>query len=267
MTLQDAFIRLIVSLSGMEGVLSIGKSGGESLPEQNESDIDVFIFCDAVPTAHDRSAAIGDLGGTVSEMKLSERKGRFWGVCDFLTLVKAEVCLMYFTVADMDAEIESVLSGSRLDRESEYFYPSGRCASVLSMHVLSDKNGYIARLKARLSTYPPALADKAFRHHMRKTYDAEDFERAVSRDDVLFYHSVLELAIDHFLQALFALNHCFFPSRKRSAQLMESFDRKPKNCAARMLEVIALGSKPETLRQSSVVWAALLRELSEYDTV
>ena len=168
---------------------------------------------------------------------------------------------MYFNISDMNNEIESVLNGSRLDRESEYFYPTGRCATFLSMCILYDKTGYIADMKEKLSVYPQSLAEKLYNHHIRKINDGEDFERAVIRGDILFYHATLELAIDHFLQALFALNQCWFPGRKRTLQFVQEFKIKPIECFERLLKVIELSAVAETLPQSYEIWSALCTEL------
>ena len=254
---------LINAISEIDGVMSIGKSGGKNIPEHNESDIDIFVFCSQFPESQTRKSAVKKLAAVVSEMKLSEKTGRFWGGCDFVTIEGTEICLMYFNISDMNDEIESILNGSRLDRESEYFYPTGRCASFLSMYILYDKAGYISDMKEKLSVYPLSLAEKLYNHHICKINDAEDFERAISRGDVLFYHSTLELAIDHFLQTLFALNRCFFPSRKRNLQFIERFKNKPSNCSDRLLEVIELGSKSTTLSQSYDIWSALCEDLLE----
>ncbi|MCL2703341.1 MAG: DUF4037 domain-containing protein [Defluviitaleaceae bacterium] len=260
MSLHECFYSLINAVSSIDGVLSIGKSGGEKLPVQNESDIDIFVFCNQIPNAEARQAALRS-ESAVSEMKISETGGRFWGVCDFITVDTVEICLMYFTVSDMNGEIESVLNGSRLDRENEYFYPTGRCATFLSMYILYDKNGYISDMKEKLSVYPQLLSKKLYNHHILKVNDNEDFERAVRRGDVLFYHATLERAADHYFQALFALNKCFFPSRKRTLSLIEDFKYKPTNCSARLLEVIELGARAETLSKSYEIWSALCKEL------
>lgn len=263
MALLESYNQLIDVVSKMDEVLSIGKSGGDKLPDQNESDIDIFIFCSEVPDIKTRQKAIKTLGAVLSNIKINEIGGRFWGVCDYVAIQDTEICLMYFTVADMNSDIESVLNGSRLDREDEYFYPTGRCATFLSMHILYDEKDYISAMKEKLSQYPQSLAEMLFTHHIRKINDEEDFDRAVSRGDVLFYHSTLESAIDHFLQALFALNHCFFPSRKRTIQFIEGFKYKPQNCSERLLKVIALGSKPETLSLSYSFWSELCKETLE----
>ncbi|MCL2544789.1 MAG: DUF4037 domain-containing protein [Clostridia bacterium] len=239
---------------------AIGKSGGAAFPERDESDIDLFVLCRRAPDARARLSAIHALGDAVSEIQIGEAADRFWGTCDFFALHGTEVCLMYFTITDMNDEIDSVLNACRLDREGEYFYPTGRCAAFLSMHSLLDRDGYIAGMQERLSVYPPELSQKLYQHHKEMIHDAEDFERAVARGDVLFYHATLELAIDHFLQALFALNRCFFPSRKRTAAFIEGFSVKPANCAERLLQAIEWGAKPETLPKSYLVWCALCKD-------
>ncbi len=261
MNFSDDYHRLIEQISRLEEVLSIGRSGGEKLPVQNESDIDLFVFCSEIPSVENRRSAIERLGDTVTDCEISEKAGRFWGVCDFVFIGDAEICLMYFTTDEMDKDIESVLNGSRLDREDEYYYPTGRCASFLSMHILCDKQGYIKAMQEKLSVYPEGLSKKLFEYHIRKINDEEDFERAVSRRDVLFYHATLERALDHFLQALFALNRCFFPSRKRTIEWIERFEKKPENCSERLLKVIKLGASPETLFASYQIWCELCDDI------
>ena len=264
MNIKECFDALMASLQKSDGVLSIGKSGGEKLPEKDESDIDIFVICDSVPSVEERQNAVESLGDAVTGSSIHETAGRFWGVCDFIFVSGADICLMYFTAAGMDAEIETVLNGSRLNREDEYFYPTGRCASFLSMHILCDKTGYIAGMKKRLADYPRHLAEMQFNYHIKKINDAEDFSRAVSRGDVLFYHAVLESALDHYLQALFALNRRYFPGRKRSLQFIEQFDIKPDECAFRLLRTIELGASEETLHQSYKIWSALCDELKGF---
>ena len=93
-------------------------------------------------------------------------------------------------------------------------------------------------MQKKLGNYPQDLAEKMFDFHIRKVNNEEDFNRAVSKKDILLFHSVLESGLDHFLQALFALNFCYFPSRKRSLQFIGQFERKPVDCAQRLLRAV-----------------------------
>ena len=262
--LDECYSTLLHEISQISDVVSIGKSGGNRLPEHGESDIDIFIFCGRIPDIDTRRAVIHKLGDKITGAKFSGQGGRFWGTIDFLSVEETEICLMYFTMSFMSAEIESVLRGDRLDKEAGMFYPTGRCATMISMHILYDKTGYIAGIKELLSVYPNVLAEKIIQRHIPKMNDREDFERAVPRADVLFYHATLENSIDHFLQVLFALNRYFLPSRKRTIQIINAFKITPENCGERLLQTIELGAKPETLSLSYDVWSLLCRELAGF---
>lgn len=169
---------------------------------------------------------------------------------------------MYYTIAGMNDEIESTLSGEHPDKEDNYFYPTGRCASFLTMHTLCDKLCYIAAMQKRLYVYPESLAAQLIRYHLDLLADVEDLERAISRKDALFYHFALDLSLDHFLQAQFALNRCCFPNRKRTQSFIEIFTKKPERCAERILDVVALGARGETIMQSYEEFSTLCRELT-----
>jgi hypothetical protein len=256
-----AFTRLIAALGGMEGVRAIGKTGGASLPQDGLSDVDVFVFCTEIPDAEHRGQCLRALGEELEITSLGTESGPHWGLIDFLDLQGLEVCLMYFPCAGFATSLEGILRGERPAMEGNYFYPTGRCATVLGMHVFLDRDRYLQRLKEHLGDYPSGLASALLAHHLPRINDDEDFGRAVHRQDVLFYHITLDRAIDSFLQALFALNRCYFPSRKRSLQYMEGFAAKPDDCAARLLRVVALGACPETLTESHQLWTALCADL------
>lgn len=261
--LNESYSLLIEAVSRINTVMSIGKSGGKELPESNESDIDIFIYCSSTPSLESRQEVIDGLGDIATDSKLSYTEGRFWGTCDYVTVQDTEICLMYFTIDNAKAEIESILNGERLDKEDNYFYPTGRCATMLSMYALYDKNGFIADMKEKLTRYPLELAQKLISRHIGQINDAEDFGRAVTRLDVLFYHSTLEIALDHFLQVLFAMNKRFLPSRKRSLQFIHNFCVKPVDCDKKLLQVIELGAKAETIAQSYSAWESLCVELEK----
>jgi len=120
---------------------------------------------------------------------------------------------------------------------------------------------FLNSLKEKLSKYPNKLAEILIKYHFNKLEDTEDLERAVMRKDVLFYHFAMDLAIDCFLQALFALNKTYFPSRKRTLDFIKNFNIKPERCEERLLEVVKLGSYPEGISQSYELWSDTVDEL------
>lgn len=260
-TAEASFARLMDALGTLDQVRAIGKSGGPDLPLDGGSDVDIFLFCQQIPDVQHRGDCLRALGQGCEITSLGTESGPYWGLIDFIEVQGLEVCLMYFRCDEFTASLEGILRGERLRREGNYFYPTGRCASVLGMHALMDRDGYLAGLQRWLAEYPDTLARRLMDCHRGRMNDGEDFGRAVARGDVLFYHATLDLAMDAFLQALFALNRRYFPSRKRSLQFIEGFAVQPDDCAARLLRVVALGAQAETLAESHRLWAQLCQEL------
>jgi len=259
--LQTAFDALLEALKSEPSLRAIGKTGGESLPKDGYSDIDLFLFCDAIPPRTAREAVLRPLAGIVEIVSFGEQEHPHWGLVDSILLGEQEVYLMYFTQDLFEQSIADILQGKRTEREENYFYPTGRLASIQGMYAFYDPDGFLAELKTRVKVYPDALRDAILSRCLPKIDDHEDFLRAIRRKDELFYHSTLDLALDRFLQALFALNRVYFPSRKRSLEYIHGFAIKPDNCEARLERAVALGARAETLEESYSAWRELCREL------
>ncbi|HWT75727.1 MAG TPA: hypothetical protein VN258_13560 [Mobilitalea sp.] len=73
----------------------------------------------------------------------------------------------------------------------------------------------------------------------------------------------MDLAIDHFLQLLFAMNKVYFPSRKRTLELIGHFEIKPHNCIENLLEIVRLGGYSETLDHSYELWCRMVNDLMD----
>lgn len=258
---QQAFEKLVMLVSSMEGVEALGQSGSGKLPVAGESDVDVFVFCDRVPPPEARREALQPLGTQMGSVEIGALHSRHWGEGDRLDLLGMEVWLMYFDARAQRGYLEAVLRGEHPDKVDNYFYPTGRLATVAGMKVLFDRSGWLRSAKELLKEYPVALARKLATRHAASLGDTEDLERAVSRRDVLFYHFALDLALDHFLQALFALNRAYFPSRKRSLEIARGFKAQPEDMPERLHAILELGGKPVTLRESFEEWEKLTGEL------
>jgi hypothetical protein len=253
--------RIVTSVAAMEAVDAIGRSGDALfVPKPGEGDIDLFVYCGAVPSDAARMAAYEACGVEFERCDPRACDSDAWGTGDLLIIDGVETMFMYFTTAKTEAFLDEVLAGRRLDSVGG-FYPSGRCAMLLGIHPLYDETVFLASAKSRLRVMPNELAGSMAAFHLERAYDAEDFSRAVLREDVLFYHQVLECAVDHFLQALFALNKTWFPSRKRTGQYIDGFAIKPENCFERLCEAIRLGAEAISIGASAECWRGLLDEL------
>jgi hypothetical protein len=261
---EEILNSLVSSISAMEYIQSIGISGSKSpLPKAGEGDIDIFIYCDRIPEFEVRQSIVNQLGDLLQEAKINVFEGGHWGAGDLVLINGVETWLMYFTTEETLSDVEAILSGKYPDKLDNYYYPVGRCAMLKNISILFDRKGFLHSLKERLTQYPDTLAQILIKYHLDELGDTEDLERAVMRKDVLFYHFAMDLAIDHFLQALFALNKTFFPSRKRTLDFIRNFSIKPESCEEKLLEIIKLGSCPEGIDKGYKMWTNIVNELKE----
>lgn len=260
MDLTQKIDTLINKISEIPEVRSLGISGGEKpFPNPGEGDIDVFIYCDTIPLEESRKSVLETMD--LKETKLNEFEGGQWGVVDFALVDGVDTWLMYFTKEETLSELGSTMAGENPDKLDNYYYPTGRCEMLRNMWIRYDSEGFLGDLQKQLFLYPEDLAVKLTEHHVSELDDIEDLERAVIRKDVLFYHFALDIGIDHFLQALFAMNNTFFPSRKRSLQYIKEFTLKPLRCEELLQKTVQLGSRADTLQESYKLWRRLTEEL------
>lgn len=259
MSLRQKIDTLINTISEIPEVLSIGISGGDKpFPNPGEGDIDVFIYCDTIPSENTRQCI---LAANIEETKINEFEGGHWGTGDFALVEGVETWFMYFTKKETYSELSSTLAGQLPDKLDNYYYPTGRCEMLRNIWIRYDSDGFLGGLQKQLSVYPEGLTTKLNEYHLLELDDIEDLERAVKRRDVLFYHFALDISIDYFLQALFSLNKTFFPSRKRSIKYIKEFTIKPQKCEELLLKTVQLGSCADTLEESYMLWRSLTEEL------
>lgn len=253
--------RLVAVLSDCSAVLAVGQTGDLSAPLiPGKSDIDLFVICSAVPDAAARRALYRSLDGAYERLDMAVCSGGIWGEGDIFLCGGIDVMPMYFTVKEMQGYLEEVLAGRLLEKDGR-FYPIGRLASIESLNILYEKDDRWSRLVDQVKEHPAALFERWYAQEAGRMIDEEDLGRAQLRHEVLFYHQVTEEFLDHFLQALFAKNNTYFPSRKRTEQAIDAFACKPVNCFQRLLRIVELGARAETIDQSIAELRAIASEL------
>jgi hypothetical protein len=254
--------KLIRALAQHNSIRAIGLSGGERpLPQRGEADIDLFVYCTVIPSENERKEMLVSLVEEIEQIEVGKLESGHWGEGDCFLLNGVETWLLYFTIEEARAELDAILNGQYLGRLDSYYYPIGRCAMWKATRVFYDVDGFLQSIKLRLEEYPYKLASAIVDHHVQALEDVEDLERAVHRRDVFFYHFAFDLALDHFLQALFALNREYFPSRKRSEAYLRKFKLKPAECEGHLHQVVACGANAKTLEQSYKIWNGLRHDL------
>lgn len=256
------FEKLIKKLSHLESVQAIGVSGQlRPLPKPRTGDFDIFLYCEQIPSESMRVDSLNQLGDSIENVKMKILYNHQWGLADYCTIEDIDTWMMYFLKEEVEKNLQKILQGEYLERIDKYYYPIGRLAMFQNLTVLYESDGFIDQIKGRLKTYPHLLKEKMISYNLQALADVEDLERAVHRKDVLFYHFALDLAIDHFLLALFAINETYFPSRKRSFQYIEKFERKPSRCVERLLSIIKDGAETNKIESSYEAFRQLCADL------
>ncbi|HKM21367.1 MAG TPA: hypothetical protein VJZ01_04935 [Lachnospiraceae bacterium] len=250
MTIQEFKDKLVSKIAKNDNVMGIGQTGDLNAPLiAGQSDIDMFVLCTEIPTQQEREEIYLPLSNDYSECMMAVCNGGIWGYGDILFFDGIDVMPMYFTIQEMQEYLEQTLAGEHLYKEGR-FYPVGRLASIEGLNVLFERDRAWSKLIDIVKARPQELFLKMYEFHIELVLDEEDLGRSVLRKEVLFYHQVVEEALDYLLQALFALNHTYFPSRKRMQQYLEHFQVKPVNCYERLLTIVEEAAHEDTIEQS-----------------
>ncbi len=242
--------RLVSDLSLNSKIKGIGQTGdmnAELIP--GSSDIDLFVLCTAIPTEDERKQVYEKYSEEYSECLMNVCSGGIWGYGDILIVDGTDVMFMYFTIEEMERYLDEALQGNHLDKVGG-FYPTGRLSSIENINILYEANSIWSKRKEKVKKYPADLFQKLYHYHISNVLDEEDLGRVILRKEVMFYHNVLESSIDHILQALFAVNSTYFPSRKRSEQYIKAFEYKPVDCYERLLRIIENSVAPQRMDES-----------------
>lgn len=129
---------LIIKISAMPEVRANGISWEEK-PFSNtcEGDIDIFIYCDAIPDADKRQAVLQETDG-LRQTQVDVLEGGHWGVGDSSFANCVETWLMYFSAEETLEGINTILNGEYSDKLDNYYYPTGRCAMLRDMWIRYD---------------------------------------------------------------------------------------------------------------------------------
>ncbi len=190
-------------------------------------------------------------------------QGGLWGYGDILSADGIDIMPMYFTVEEMEEYLDEVLQCKHLGKEGR-FYPVGRLASVSTINILYETRDTWTTLVNKVNSKPYTFFKNWFEEDINQILDEEDLGRAILHKEVLFFHQVLENALDHFIQALYAVNHCYFPSRKRTKPAVNEFQYKPNDCLTRLFTIVTNGADSDTIEVAVDELRTMTLELTEY---
>lgn len=258
--LRDELCKALTGCSKVRGIGQTGNKNEELVP--GKSDIDLFVICSEIPNKMERAVLYEKITSVPYTLSMEVCKGGVWGYGDILLVDGIDVMPMYFTVREMTNYLVDILKGEHQNKEGQY-YPVGRLASISTIQILYEKNESFHRLVQMVNLKPVSFFRNWYQNEINQVINEEDLSRVELRKEVLFFHQVLESALDHLLQALFAVNNCYFPSRKRTLKIMDTFLQKPENCEKRFLALIENGAKSETMDEAVKDLKKLTQEVKE----
>lgn len=261
----DEFKKLLVkTISDNNKVKGVAQTGDINAPlVAGQSDIDLFVICQEVPSTDERIKMYRSIGDAASNVQMNVSNGGIWGYGDIFMINGIDVMPMYFTIHEMKDYIEEVLSGKHLNREGR-FYPVGRLASIESINILFEETDEWTTIINRVKEYPLNFFEAWHKEQAWQILDEEDLSRVLLRKEVLFYHQVLEESIDHILQALYAANHRYFPSRKRTEQNIATFRLIPDDFVKRLRKIICDSISENTIEESVLELKKLGKEIQSF---
>jgi hypothetical protein len=124
------------------------------------------------------------------------------------------------------------------------FLPTSYVGEVAYARALHDPNGSLTVLRARTTSYPPALAAALRRRfEWEATFALANARKSLDRDDVSYLAGCAFRAIASLCQTLFALNGVWLLNEKGAVAAVDGFARKPADFSRRVARLYAdLGS-------------------------
>ena len=242
--------KLVTVLSSCDRIKGIGQTGSMDIQLiPGKSDIDLFVLCSEVPPKEERMLWYQGIQNEKFDLQMEVCNGGQWGYGDILVVDEIDVMPMYFTIKEMHDYLKEVLECKHLEKEGR-FYPVGRVASIATIHILNEKENAWTNLKNMVNQKPNTFFQRWYENEICQVLDEEDLGRSELRKEVLFFHQVLENSLDHLLQAVYDINKCYFPSRKRTMPAIDEFQYKPVDCFERLIRIVQNGSREETMDQA-----------------
>ena len=241
--------RLVVALAPVPGIEAIALGGSRARGTATaESDYDIGLYYRGsrpIDVAALGKVAAGlDDRGAQAEVTPIGGWGPWIDGGGWLLIGGVHVDLLYRDLDRVKGAIDDGHAG-KVERfyqpgHPHAFLPTIYMGEVACARLLHDPAGALARLQARTSPYPPALA-RALRD--RFEWEAEfslaNARKSLDRGDVSYLAGCAFRAIACLCQTLFALNGVYLLNEKGAVAAADAFARKPAHLAQRVKSLYA----------------------------
>ncbi len=263
---------LVTTLAAAPGMAAIVLGGSYAEGTQTAtSDMDIGLYYR--PGAPFDLAAIRAAAETVAVQPPTVTEFYAWGPWvnggAWIQTAGGKVDFLYRNLDQVEQTIEEAQAGSMrhdFDQQPTFgFYSVMYLAETRICRPLYDPDGVIARLKASVAVYPPALKRKVVADSLWAVeFTLLHADTHAAKGDVYNTVGCLTRCATNLAQALFALNETYFLTDKRALRTIATFAQQPQNYGERLCAVLACpGSDTAALQASVAAVRELWRELCD----
>lgn len=253
----DRLFEELCALDGVEALALGGSRAGEHFDEA--SDYDVYLYCrEPIPEEARRAilsryCSVLEIGNHFWEYEDNCRLS--WGV---------DIDLLYRDLDSFTAALAETVEQFR----PQNGYTTCMWHNLLNCKIIYDRNGRLARAKARFQVPYPSQLRKSILDHSWKllhaalpAYDAQ-LSKALRREDLVSVNHRTTAFLESYFDYLFALNEKTHPGEKRLIPLCrQTCERLPAHFEENISQLFSsLYTKPA---QATAILQEMLAELQD----
>lgn len=220
--------------------------------EDAESDLDLYVFTDAVPGNDRRTAMALDFDPEISGAASWGGDEPFEQAGTDFNYGKTRVECWFRSLKFIEAAIDDSREGNiRMDFtvwNPTGFYNYCTLSDIDVMIPLYDPEGILSRWKSAVRKYPPKLRSAIVSRFLEEArFWPRNFHylSAVERRDVIYCSAITQQVVHHLIQVLFALNRKYFPGDKKLDKALSRLPARPPDSEARIEAILLPARNPQ----------------------
>ncbi|MBN2392371.1 MAG: nucleotidyltransferase domain-containing protein [Anaerolineae bacterium] len=251
MSTTDLLLPLLRQFSRGEYGIALGGAHAKGVDDQ-ESDIDLYVFAREILTAEERRKLCEDFGVDGATLTAWGDDAEFIQAGSDFYFHGQKVECWFRNIDYIDAIIAECQAGivkhSLLTWTVMGFYNHCTLSDLHNMRPIDDPHGILARWHSKVGVYPPKLREAIISRYTRAAQfwpDNFHYKSAVERADAIYTAGIVQQVIHNLIQVVFALNRTYFPGDKKLEIALNHLAIKPQRFTERIQGLLFPGDEPD----------------------